>query len=157
MTTVGVEQLAGLAVFAELDAADLARLASAARPVAFPAARRLFEEGGTADRFWIVQDGTVALDLHLPDRGTLIVETLGAGEIVGWSWLFPPYRWRFGAVATRPVRALEFDARLVRFILTLDPRLAQELTRRFAEVVVERLQATRMRLLDLYGDVAETR
>ncbi|MBX6769452.1 MAG: cyclic nucleotide-binding domain-containing protein, partial [Actinomadura rubrobrunea] len=128
-----------------------------ARPVAFPVGRRLFEEGGAADRFWIVQDGLVALDLHLPGRGTLIVETLGRGAIVGWSWLFPPYRWRFGAVATRPVRALEFDARLVRFIWARDPRLAHKLTLRFAEVVVDRLQATRMRLLDLYGDAAEVR
>jgi len=157
MATVSIEQLAGHDVFAGMDAADLGRLASAARPVDFPAGRRLFDEGGTADRFWIIQDGAVALDLHLPDRGTLIVETLGTGEIVGWSWLFPPYRWRFGAVATRPVRALEFDARLVRFLWALDPRLAQQLTRRFAEVVVDRLQATRMRLLDLYGDAAEVR
>ncbi|GAA4077268.1 cyclic nucleotide-binding domain-containing protein [Actinomadura miaoliensis] len=157
MTEVGIEQLAGQAVFTGMDAADLARLAPTARPVSFPADRRLFEEGGTADRFWIVQDGTVALDLHLPDRGTLIVETLGRSAIVGWSWLFPPYRWRFGAVATRPVRALEFDARLVRLIWALDPRLAHELTRRFAEVVVDRLQATRIRLLDLYGDAAEVR
>jgi CRP/FNR family transcriptional regulator, cyclic AMP receptor protein len=157
MSQVPVEELKGQAVFAGMEAADLGRLAPAARPVAFPADRRLFEEGGTADRFWIIQDGTVALDLHLPDRGTVIIETLGPGAVLGWSWLFPPYRWRFGAVATRPVQALEFDAGLVRLIWARDPRLAHELTRRFAEVVVDRLQATRIRLLDLYAGAGESR
>lgn len=131
--------------------AQLTRLATAARDVAVPERHRFFEEGGRADRFWLIQSGYVALDLHLPGHGTTIIETFGRGAVLGWSWLFPPYEWRFGAVAAQPVRAIEFDGRLVRTLCAADPELGYELTQRFTGVVLERLQATRIRLLDLYS------
>ncbi|MFC5748294.1 Crp/Fnr family transcriptional regulator [Actinomadura rugatobispora] len=147
--------LAREAFFAGMPRAALDRLASTARQVEFPDGQRIFDEGGPADRFWILQAGMVALDLHVPGRGSVIIETFGPGAVLGWSWLHAPYRWRFGAVARAPVRALEFDGPLVRALCAIDPAMAYELSSRFSEIIVDRLQATRMRLLDLYTHPAE--
>jgi CRP-like cAMP-binding protein len=127
--------------------ADLGRLATAARIVAFPEGRRLAAEPEPAERFWIIRDGAIALDSRRPGGGCVLIDTLGAGSVVGWSWMFPPYRWRFGAVASTPVEAVEFDGRLVRALCAVDPSLGYEVTRRFAEVMADRLQAARTRLL----------
>ncbi|MER6812684.1 Crp/Fnr family transcriptional regulator [Spirillospora sp. NPDC000708] len=127
--------------------ADLGRLATAARLTGFPAGRRLATEPEPAERFWIIRDGTIDLDSRLPGGGSVAVDTLGPGAVVGWSWMFPPYRWRFGAVASTPVEAVEFDGRLVRVLCAVDPSLGYELTRRFAEVMADRLQTARTRLL----------
>ena len=116
----------------------------------FHAGNRLFREGGQADRFWLIGKGRVNLDTHVPGRGDVVVETLGPGAVLGWSWLFPPYRWHFGAVALETTFAMALDAHGVRELCDRDPVLGYELTSRFMRVVVERLQATRIRLLDLY-------
>ncbi|GAA1898497.1 cyclic nucleotide-binding domain-containing protein [Actinomadura bangladeshensis] len=127
----------------------LRRLATAARFTEFPAARRIFGESDPAERFWLVREGTVIVDLHVPDRGPVVIDTFGTGSVLGWSWLFRPYRWHFGGVAATPVRAIEFDGRLVRTLCAVDPSMGYELTRRFAGLVVERLEATQARLTDL--------
>lgn len=82
----------------------LAVLADAASDVTFPARHRLFEDGHSATRFWLIQSGHVTLDLHVPGQGPMRIETIGMGELLGWSWLFPPYKWVFGAVAASPWR-----------------------------------------------------
>ncbi|MES9538551.1 MULTISPECIES: Crp/Fnr family transcriptional regulator [unclassified Actinomadura] len=125
---------------------DLSRLAKAGRHTDIPAGRRMFAEAAPAERFWLVLDGIVAVDMRGPEGGTLVIDTFGPGSVVGWSWLFRPHRWRFGAVASTPVRAIEFDGRLVRTLSAVDPALGYELTRRFAEQVVSRLEATQTRL-----------
>ena len=125
----------------------LAVLAGTASDVTFPARQRLFDDGGSANRFWLLQSGHVTLDLHVPGRGRMKIDTIGMGELLGWSWLFPPYRWAFGAVAASPVEAFEFDARAVRARCESDPVLGYELTTRLAHVVAKRLQATRIRLI----------
>lgn len=135
---------------AGLTPAQLERLSVWSSRVSFASGERLFEEGGRADRFWLLSDGLVTLDVHLPGTGTVTVETLGAGSVLGWSWLFEPYRWHFGAGAAQATLALEFDGPGVRDVCAADPVLGYELTRRFMAVVVDRLQATRVRLLDLY-------
>ena len=126
---------------------QLSVLAEAARDVTFPARYRLFEDGGSANRFWLIQSGHVALDMHVPGQGRMKIDTIGMGEMLGWSWLFPPYRWAFGAVSAGPVEAFEFDGRIVRALCESDPALGYELTRRLALVVAKRLQATRVRLI----------
>jgi CRP-like cAMP-binding protein len=126
---------------------QLGALAGTAAVVTFPARHRLFEEGGNAARFWLIRSGRVALDLHVPGQGRQVIETLGMGEVVGWSWMFPPYQWSFGAVAVAPVEALEFDAAAVRARCAADPLLGLELSWRLTRVVVGRLQTTRIRLL----------
>ncbi|WP_405996900.1 Crp/Fnr family transcriptional regulator [Streptomyces sp. NBC_00829] len=122
-----------------------------ARETAFPVGARICEEGGRANRFWIIRSGSVALDMHVPGRRAAVVERLGPGDLLGWSWLFPPRSWHLGAEATSPVRALEFDAAQVRALCEDDQELCHALTLRVAEVIAHRLQSARGRLLDLYG------
>jgi len=129
----------------------LAVLAEAAADVTFPARHRLFEDGGSASRFWLIPSGYVALDLHVPGQGRVKIDTIGMGELLGRSWLYAPYRWAFGAVAAGPVEAFEFNGRTVRARCESDPALGYEITRRLALVVAKRLQATRVRLITASG------
>ncbi|MGE5827725.1 MAG: Crp/Fnr family transcriptional regulator [Micromonosporaceae bacterium] len=133
-----------------IEPSALARLTEQARPVEFPAGTRLFTEGGPAHSFWLLVDGHIALDTQVPGRGAVVVESLGRGAVVGWSWLFPPHEWHFGATAVQATSAVEFDGREVRRLCDADPALGYELVRRFIRVVIDRLQCTRIRLLDLY-------
>jgi len=127
----------------------LAVLAQAASDVIFPAGHRFFEDGGHATRFWLVQSGHVTVDVHVPGQGRVAIDTIGMGELIGWSWLFPPYMWAFGAVAASPVEAFEFDAQTVRTSCASDPALGYEVTRRVAEVLTRRLKSTRSRLISV--------
>jgi CRP-like cAMP-binding protein len=130
---------------------SLDRLSAWAHPVYRNAGHRLFAAGRPADRFWLIRGGHVALDLHTPGRGDVVIETLEPDAVLGWSWLFPPRRWQFGAVAVEPMRAIEFNAAGIRHLMADDPVLGYELTRRFMAVMLDRLQATRTRLLDVYA------
>jgi CRP/FNR family transcriptional regulator, cyclic AMP receptor protein len=130
---------------------QLERLVPWAHRQVFRAGARVFSEGGKADRFWLIREGQVALDTHVPDDGEVVVETLGPGSVLGWSWLFPPYRWHLGATAVEQTLTVALDAAGVRELCAEDTRIGHELYRRFIEVVVNRLQATRVRLLDLYA------
>ncbi|MEU1409254.1 cyclic nucleotide-binding domain-containing protein [Streptomyces sp. NPDC005728] len=122
-----------------------------AREVSFESGTRLFEEGRHADRFWIVRTGTVALDLHVPGRRPAVIESLGHGELVGWSWHYPPHLWHLGGEATTPLRAWEFDAEAVRAMCAADPGFGRAVAVWIGRVVAQRLHASRVRLLDLYG------
>jgi CRP-like cAMP-binding protein len=127
------------------------RLLRLGRHVSFPAGALIFEEGGPANRFWIIRGGSVALSIHVPGRRPPTVETLGPGDLLGWSWLFPPYEWHLGAETRSPVRADEFDAATVRVLCREDLALGYALAQAVAGVIADRLKATRLRLLDLYG------
>ncbi|GAA3185596.1 cyclic nucleotide-binding domain-containing protein [Streptomyces virens] len=136
---------------AALSATNRERLMRIAREVSFEAGTRLFEEGHRADRFWIIRTGTVTLDLHVPGRRAAVVESLGPGELVGWSWHFPPYLWQLGAEAMSPVRAWQFDAEAVRAMSAQDPEFGRAIATWVGRVVAHRLHAARIRLLDLYA------
>lgn len=125
----------------------LEALAAAASDVRFPAGHRIFEEGRFAGRFWLIQSGRVALDMSVPGDGRVVVDRVGMGELLGCSWLFPPYRWAFGAFCASPVEAFEFEASAVRARFAADPVFGYELTRRLVPVLAGRLQATRGRLI----------
>ncbi|MFE1435997.1 MULTISPECIES: cyclic nucleotide-binding domain-containing protein [Streptomyces] len=127
------------------------RLLRIAHEVAFPSGARLFEEGQPADRFWIIRTGTVVLDLRVPGRGAADVDSLGHGELLGWSWHFPPYRWHLGAEALSPVRAWQFDADTVRAACARHPEFGRAVATWVGQVVAHRLQISRIRLLDLYA------
>ena len=146
------ELLAEVPLFAGLGAERLELLAGCASNVGFAAGEAISRAGEPADTFYVIRRGTVAIELYAPARGALTVETLEAGEVVGWSWLFPPYRWNFDARALSAVRATAFDGACLRGKCEHDPALGYELMKRFAQVFVERLQWTRLRLLDVYGD-----
>jgi CRP-like cAMP-binding protein len=147
--------LAGHEVFAGMEPDLLARLAGCARNVAFQPGERLFAEGGQADCFWIVRHGQVAIEVGVPGAGQVIIETLGVGSVVGWSWLVSPHQWQFDGVAQDLTRAVAFDAGCLREKMDADPAVGYQVLSRFLPIVVDRLQATRLRLLDLYGQRAE--
>ncbi|MFF4804333.1 cyclic nucleotide-binding domain-containing protein [Streptomyces sp. NPDC001351] len=127
------------------------RLMSMAHDVRYPSGTRLFNEGGRADHFWIIASGTVALDMRVPGRRAAVIETLGAGELLGWSWLYEPHMWRFGARTVGSMRAYEFDADAVRSMCETDPEMGRSIALWVGETVVRRLNAARTRLLDLYA------
>lgn len=138
-------------LLAPLPAAGRDRLMELSGEAHFSRDARIFEEGRRADRFWIIRSGTVTLDLRVPGRHPAQVDTLGADDLLGWSWLFPPYTWHLGATAQTPVRAWEFEAKAVRALCEEEPAFGQALTRCVAEIIARRLQKARRRLLDLYG------
>lgn len=127
---------------------QVAQLAPWARRRLFHAGARVFSEGGRAERCWLIREGRVTLDAQVPGRGAVVVDTLGPGSVLGWSWLSPPYRWHLGAVAVEQTLAVELDAAGLRRLCEEDPRMGYELYRRFLDVVVDRLQATRRRMLE---------
>ena len=127
---------------------QLARLSTWAHRSPFHAGARVFTEGGHADRFWLIRDGLVRLEATVPGQGEVEIETLGPDTVLGWSWLFPPFRWHFGAIAVEPTLTVELNGPGVRRLCDGDPALGYDLTTRFMRVVVERLQATRLRLTD---------
>lgn len=130
---------------------SLGLLAGCASNVRFEEGSVLFREGDEAGTFYVVRHGTVAIEIYAPARGGMTVETIEAGEVLGWSWLFPPYRWHFDARALTQVRATAFDGACLRGKCGDDPALGYDLMQRFAQVMLERLQWTRVRLLDVYG------
>jgi CRP-like cAMP-binding protein len=138
-----------LAPLSEVHRAMLARHAA---PADFPPGRRIFDEGGPADRFWLIDTGSVTLDMRVPGRGDVVVETLPAGTVLGWSWLYRPYRWSFGARASADgVDAIGFDAAAIRGQFDFHPDFGYAVLNCFVPVIIERLQATRVRMLDLYA------
>ena len=139
-------------VFKGLSQGQLEFIAGCASNTVFAAGERLFREGDQADTFFPIRHGLVALDTYVPNRGQLTVATLGPGEIVGWSWLLPPYRWHYTGRAVELVRAVQFDGACLRRKCDEDTALGYNLLTRFAEVLVSRLQATRLQLMDVYGD-----
>ncbi|WP_439942063.1 cyclic nucleotide-binding domain-containing protein [Streptomyces sp. BBFR115] len=126
------------------------RLMELAKEVSFPEDTRIFEAGGTADRFWVIRTGAVHLDQQVTTTRRVTVASLGAGDLLGWSWLFPPYRWDFGAEAFSQVRAYEFDGPSVLALSVEDPLLGLSLVRTVAEILAHRLELTRGRLLEQY-------
>jgi CRP/FNR family transcriptional regulator, cyclic AMP receptor protein len=139
-------------VFAGLKEAHLQLIAGCAVNQRFAAGSYLFHEGHPADRFYLIRQGSIALEVSVPGHGSHVLETLGEGEVVGWSWLFEPYRWQFDGRAVSSTGVLAFDGACLRGKCDSDHELGYELMRRFAASMVERLQATRLQLLDVYGN-----
>lgn len=147
MTAVATAVLAGHPFLRGLRATQAEALGRAATEVTFTPGQRIFEAGGYASRFWLIEAGHVILDVRAPGGGTVIVEAAGIGDLLGWSWLFPPFSWTFGALAVSPALALEFDAAAVRTACAADPLLDAEITRRVSAVMARRLTAARTRLV----------
>ncbi len=137
--------------FSDLSDADLALITGCAKNVRFQAGDVLAREGEPADAFFLLREGRVSVAMPTPRGGRHSIETLETGDVVGWSWLLPPYVWQFDVTAVTPVRALSMDGRCLRNKCENDPRLGYDLMKRFSRVMAERLAATRLQLLDLYG------
>jgi CRP/FNR family transcriptional regulator, cyclic AMP receptor protein len=147
-----IEQiLQSVPLFGGLTQPELELIAGCGMNVQFQEGERLFRDGEQADTFFVLRHGSIALETFVPTRGAVTIETLEAGEVVGWAWLFPPYKWHFDARALSTVRATSFDGACLRGKCETDPQLGYDLMSRFTQVVIERLQWTRQRLLDVYG------
>ncbi|MEI6621294.1 MAG: cyclic nucleotide-binding domain-containing protein [Actinomycetes bacterium] len=125
--------------------------------VAFTEGQQLLTEDEPADCFYALRSGRVAVGVHTPNRGFVTIETLHSGDILGWSWLFPPYRWHFDAIALKPVTAIKLHAPCIRTFLDEHPEVGYQLAIGIATVMEDRLESARMRLLNLYGDVDASR
>jgi CRP-like cAMP-binding protein len=143
--------LSGLPVFTGMKPEHLALMAGCASNARFEAGEFVGRQGEPADRFWIVRQGCVAIEIHAPGRGTVTIETIGENEVLGWSWLLPPHQWHFDARALTATRALALDGRCLRAKFSTDHELGYEVMRRFAPLIAQRLEATSIQLLDVYG------
>jgi CRP-like cAMP-binding protein len=138
-------------LFQGLPTGYLELIAGCGRFVRFDTGVAVFLEGQPADRFFVLREGRVTLEIFSPERGRIAVQTLGPGDPLGWSWLFPPYRWHLDAIAREPVAAVSFDGACLRAKCQVDHELGYELMLRFGDLMLQRLQATRLQLLDVYA------
>jgi len=143
------ELLAAQDVFSDLAPDDLALLATCSRNEQFRAGSLVAREGEPAECFYLVRHGRLAIELHSPG-GTLRIDTAGPGELAGWSWLFPPYRWTADVRAVEPTRLVAIDGRCLRDKCEAEPVFGYRMMHRFNRVLTHRLEAMRLRLLDLY-------
>lgn len=134
----------------ELPDQHLATMVGCASQVRFSAGEPIFQMGLAADDFFLVRHGKAALGFQVPERGSVTVQTVTDGEVLGWSWLVKPYRWALDATAVEDILALKFDAACLREKMEVDHDLGYELYKRFAPVIAQRLQATRVQLLDVH-------
>ena len=146
--------IANAPVFEGLEPAQLDLVAGCARNTHVESGTMLLREGDPADRFFLIRRGAIALEVHSPSRGGIVIETLYDNDVVGWSWLFAPYRWQLDGRAVQPCELIAFDGACLRGKCETDHELGYQLMRRFAANLVARLQATRFQLLDVYGNAA---
>ena len=145
------EHLAAAPVFAGLAPDQLERLARCAADAEVAPGERLFRMLDRADRVYVIREGTVALEVVVPGHGVRVVDTLHAGDVLGLSWLVTPDRWHFDGRAVDHVALTRIDGDLLRAACVADPVLGHEVMRGIAATAVERLQAARLRTLDLYA------
>lgn len=129
----------------------LALMAGCARNERFDAGAAILRTGTPAERFYILRHGDVAVEIAIPGRGRVPLETLHEGDVLGWSWLVPPHRWSFDARAVSLVRAVSLDAACLRAKMEEDHELGYRLLQRFVPVMAERLTAARLQMQDLYA------
>jgi CRP/FNR family cyclic AMP-dependent transcriptional regulator len=135
--------------FKGMSDAHLAILAECALPTSFSAGQKIFAEGDVANRFYLIESGEVTLTAETAPHEHMDVQTLKAGDVLGWSWLFPPYYWHFSAEAKTPVEAVFFYGTRLRERCEQDTSLGYELMKRVSEIVIKRLQKNRQELLAL--------
>lgn len=136
--------------FSGLSEAHLKLITTNAQTVHFPQQHHIFREGDLANAFYVIREGLVSVELSTPN-GTTTLQTVSRGEVLGWSWILPPYRWRFSAKTLRPTQALVLDGNWLRLKCQEDRDLGYEMLKNFAELIAARLDATRLQLLDLYS------
>ena len=151
MTGVSTAELAGHAFAAGLTPGQLEQLAGLTAAAELPAGQRLFDEGGHAASLWLIRSGLIALDLRVPGRERLTVETLGPDDELGLSWLMPAAQWQFGAIAQATAELFEISSAALTELCESDHELGYQLTRRLLTTAITRLQAARIRMLDLYA------
>ncbi len=151
MRTIANE-LAEHPFFEGLDDDTMTLLAGCARNVHVNTDAYLLHEGDAADDFFVVRRGRVALEVADPAGSPHVLDTVEAGEVLGWSWIIPPYRWFVDARAVEPSSVICLDGACLRGKCEADPALGYMLMKRVAQVMYQRLTAARMRMIDVYGE-----
>lgn len=136
--------------FKNMESDQLEALSKEAQTKSYQKGRYLAHEGEVADAFFILLEGKVEVLIE-GGQGKRSLQTIGPGEIFGWSWIFPPYRWNFDARATEPVKVLTLAGKALRERCEKDPHMGYQLMKRFAGIMVSRLRATRLQILDVYN------
>jgi len=137
--------------FKGMSPAYLELIAGCARNAHFEPGAYLCREGAEAQEFFAIRQGKVALELYSPEGGLVVLQTVGAGEVLGWSWIFPPYKWMFDVRAVDATRTVLFDGLCLRTKCEQDPVMGYDFMKRFAMVAARRLEVARLQLLDVYG------
>ena len=143
--------VAAMPLFRGLRPEHVQQIVSCAETAQYEAGQFLGRVGEPAETFWIIRQGRVALEIHSAGRGPLTVQTIANDEVIGWSWLVPPHVLRFDIHALTATRALRFDGRRLRELCARDHELGHLLSERISQVLVRRLEAMSMQLMDLYG------
>ena len=146
------DQIADHPFFAGLGADFLKFIAGCGRNRYVEEGEYLAHEGEEANAFFLIRRGKIAIETNVPGRGAVVLETFGSGDIAGWSWIFPPYRWTFDVVAREATSFIEVNGLCLRGKCEADAALGYTVLKRFAGMMSERLRDTRLRLLDLYGN-----
>jgi CRP-like cAMP-binding protein len=134
--------------FTGFDSKHLAALSKGAKEIRFGTGELIFRQGDAAYQFYLIQDGKIAVESHQGEEGDVAVQTLDGGDVLGWSWLFPPFQWHFQARALQPTRAIFLDGAHLLVTCEENPEFGYELLKRVAQVVIKRLQATRQCLVN---------
>lgn len=141
--------------FEGMSSEHLKLIAGCARNEHAAAGELLLREGDAAERFFLIRHGMVALEIDAPGRGQLMIQTLGEGDVLGWSWLFAPHRWAMDGRTLEECSLVSFDGTCLRGKCEEDHELGYTLMKRFAANLIDRLQATRLQLIDVYGRASE--
>ncbi|MBI2093346.1 MAG: cyclic nucleotide-binding domain-containing protein [Candidatus Omnitrophica bacterium] len=128
----------------------LSQIAQCAEQAAYEQGQYIFREGEESRHFYAILDGKVGLEIFVPGVGPITIQTLNKNDVLGWSWVIPPHKKRFGAKATVPTKTIRFDAQALRNAFEKDPKLGYEFLKRLSTIIGQRLQATRLQLLDMY-------
>lgn len=118
--------------------------------VVFQPGEVIAHTGESADHFYLIREGKIAIQIYAPEKGAITVQTVGSDDILGWSWLFPPYQWSFDLKVIEKTRAIAMDGKCLREKCESDHELGFQLMKKFSYVMVKRLEATRMQILDIY-------
>jgi CRP-like cAMP-binding protein len=137
--------------FVDIDPTLVHAMVSKAEERSYDVGEMLVREGKAAEEFFLVLEGKIALEIGGGDRPGLTVETIEKGEILGWSWLVAPYRWRFDARAAKPTKVIALNAAAARYALAAYPAFGYHFLMKFLPVVADRLENTRVQLLDIHG------
>jgi CRP/FNR family transcriptional regulator, cyclic AMP receptor protein len=142
-------------LFTGLSESQVHAVLQIAHDIWFTDGQTILQEGREARGCWLVHEGQIALTVGVPDASPVVLQTLGPGDVLGWSWLTGPRRWTLSATARGPVEALEIDTDRLRDLAYEDPALGYALTRNLLDAALSRMQHTRARLLDVYRSPRE--
>ncbi len=141
--------------FKDLPEAFLNTVVGCAKNTRHKAGEFLFREKQAANEFFLIREGQLAIEINSPKFGPIPIQTVGAGEVVGWSWLFPPYEWHFDARVQETIRAISIDGSCLRAKLEKDPALGYDLMKRFTANMIKNLHSARLQLLDAIEESKE--